>query len=86
MYDIVKTEFVFEETFANVEDLQSKLGAWVWRYNKERIHSSLGYITPVESCEIAYADNPSNANREEFILMVDLKSKGYFNTAKKNTD
>ena len=56
MYDIVKTEFVFEETFANVEDLQSKLGAWVWWYNNERIHSSLGYITPVESCEIGATD------------------------------
>ena len=49
MYDIVKTEFVFEENFANLEDLQSKLSSWVWWYNNERLHSSLGYKTPVES-------------------------------------
>jgi len=29
MYDIVKTEFVFEENFKDLYDLQSKLSAWV---------------------------------------------------------
>lgn len=48
MYDIVKTEFIFEEIFANLEDLKHKLSAWVWWYNNERIHSSLNYKTPVE--------------------------------------
>lgn len=51
MYDIVKTEFVFEETFTNLADLQAKLASWVWWYNNERIHSSIGYMTPVESRE-----------------------------------
>lgn len=49
MYDIVKTEFIFEETFTDTADLQNKLAAWVWWYNNERLHSSLGYKTPVES-------------------------------------
>lgn len=49
MYDIVKTEFVFEESFKDLNDLQSKLSAWVWWYNNERLHSSLGFKTPVES-------------------------------------
>jgi transposase InsO family protein len=51
MYDIVKTEFIYEERFTSPKDLQDKLSAWVWWYNNERIHSSLGYITPVESRE-----------------------------------
>lgn len=49
MYDIVKTEFVFGENFTDLQDLEHKLAGWVWWYNNERLHSSLGYITPVES-------------------------------------
>jgi len=49
MYDIVKTEFVFDESFKDLNDLQSKLSAWVWWYHNERFHSSLGFKTPVES-------------------------------------
>ena len=59
MYDIVKTEFIFEEIFADLADLQIKLAAWVWWYNNERLHSSLGYKSPVESresCEIGVTD------------------------------
>ena len=59
MYDIVKTEFIFEEYFADLADLQIKLAAWVWWYKNERVHSSLGYKTPVESlklCEIGVTD------------------------------
>lgn len=60
MYDIVKTEFVYDETFTDVNDLRSKLSAWVWWYNNERIHSSLGYKTPIESresCDIGATDD-----------------------------
>lgn len=51
MYDIVKTEFIFGESFEDLEDLQKKLALWVWWYNNERIHSSLGYKTPLESSQ-----------------------------------
>lgn len=51
MYDIVKTEFIYGETFSDLADLQSKLSGWVWWYNNERLHSSLGYKTPIESCQ-----------------------------------
>ena len=60
MYDIVKTEFVFDESFKDLNDLQAKLSAWVWWYNNERLHSSLGFKTPVESrdsCEIGVTDD-----------------------------
>lgn len=59
MYDIVKTEFLFGEKFTDLADLQAKLSAWVWWYNNERLHSSLGYQTPVESrksCEIGVTE------------------------------
>lgn len=70
MYDIVKTEFVFDEKFADLEDLRSKLSSWVWWYNNERLHSSLGYKTPVESrktCEIGVtSDKLANKKYQKF--------------------
>lgn len=66
MYDIVKTEFVYGERFSDLADLRLKLASWVWWYNNERIHSSLGYKTPVESresCEIGVTDQ-SIANKK----------------------
>lgn len=79
MYDIVKTEFVFEESFANVDDLQSKLSAWVWWYNNERIHSSLGYMTPVrsrQSCEIGAMDEKmANKKYQKFWRQVAVHSQ-----------
>jgi len=76
MYDIVKTEFIFEESFKDLEDLQSKLADWVWWYNNERLHSSLGYKTPVESrknCEIgATTDKIPNKKYKNFWNKVTL--------------
>jgi transposase InsO family protein len=52
MYDILKTEFIFDEVFADLENLKKRLGDWVWWYNNKRLHGSLGMITPVESRQI----------------------------------
>ena len=42
-------EYIYRETFNNVKEI--KIGVFeyieMW-YNRERIHSSLGYITPQE--------------------------------------
>ena len=43
-----KKEFVYQEIFETMIDLQVKLAAWVWWYNNERLHSSLDYLTPRE--------------------------------------
>ena len=76
MYDIVKTEFIFEESFKDLEDLQAKLNAWVWWYNNERIHSSLGYKSPVESrktCEIGVTDDKiANKKYQDFWKKIAL--------------
>ena len=55
MYDILKTEFVFDESFKDLKDLQTKLASWVDWYNNRRLHGSLGMKTPSESrhmCDI----------------------------------
>lgn len=49
MYNILKTEFVFDETFSDLNDLRVKLASWVDWYNNRRLHGSLGMKTPVES-------------------------------------
>jgi len=49
MYDILKTEFIFDEIFTNLENLQKRLDDWVWWYNNKRLHGSLGMIPPVMS-------------------------------------
>lgn len=76
MYDIVKTEFIFEENFNDLEDLQSKLSGWVWWYNNERLHSSLGYKTPVESrqcCEVGATDKKiANKKYQKFWKKVSV--------------
>lgn len=48
-YSIVKTEFVFDETFSDLNDLRIKLASWVYWYNNHRLHGSLGMKTSVES-------------------------------------
>lgn len=47
-FKIIKTEFVWNETFADLEELKLKLWDYVHWYNHHRIHSSLGYLTPVQ--------------------------------------
>ena len=48
MYSIIKTEFVFNEEFADFDELELKWFDYVNWYNNVRIHGSLGYQTPAE--------------------------------------
>lgn len=47
-FKIIKTEFVYNQTFSNLHELKYKLADYVNWYNNHRIHSSLGYLTPRE--------------------------------------
>jgi len=47
-FKIIKTEFVQNQTFANLDVLKLQLADYVNWFNNHRIHSSLGYLTPVE--------------------------------------
>jgi Transposase and inactivated derivatives len=46
-FKIIKTEFVKNQTFTNLADLKLQLSDYVNWFNNHRIHSSLGYLTPV---------------------------------------
>jgi transposase InsO family protein len=47
-FKVFKTEFVYPNVFTSLEQLQIELFDYVHWYNNIRIHSSLGYLTPVE--------------------------------------
>lgn len=45
---IPKAELVHRETFGTTRELRAKLSDYVHRYDNFRIHSTLGYMSPVE--------------------------------------
>lgn len=47
-FKIIKTEFVWNEMFTELEELKLKLWNYVNWYNHHRLHSSLGYQTPIQ--------------------------------------
>ncbi len=47
-FKIIKTEFVRNQTFSSLYHLQIELSDYVNWFNNHRIHSSLGYLTPVK--------------------------------------
>jgi transposase InsO family protein len=48
LYNIVKTELIFERTFDTLDDLELALFEFVNWYNNIRLHGSLGYLPPKE--------------------------------------
>jgi putative transposase len=49
---IMKTEFIYQNKFKTLEELQLELAEYIYWYNNLRIHGSLGYLTPVEYREL----------------------------------
>lgn len=47
-FKIIKTEFVRNQIFTSLYHLQIELAYYVNWFNNHRIHSSLGYLTPVK--------------------------------------
>ena len=48
MYNTLKIEMVFDESFENLDKLELRLFEYVNWYNNNRLHGSLGYYSPVE--------------------------------------
>ena len=45
---ILKAELIHREKFETLYELQLKLSDYVHWYNNKRMHSTLGYLSPVE--------------------------------------
>lgn len=52
-FKVFKTEFVYQHVFKSLAELQLQLSDYVNWYNNIRIHSSLGYQTPIQFRETA---------------------------------
>ncbi len=48
MNKILKIEFIYQNKFETLEELELQLAKYIYWYNHIRIHGSLGYISPVE--------------------------------------
>ena len=46
-FKTIKTEFVKNEIFTNTNELRQRFSAYAYWYNYNRLHSSLGYLTPM---------------------------------------
>jgi transposase InsO family protein len=51
----LRREFLDGKVFASIEDAQAQLDAWVWHYNHERPHQSIGRVPPIERFQLAEA-------------------------------
>ena len=47
-FKMIKTEFIYRQTFDSLQELETELAEYVAWYNTERPHSTLGYLTPLE--------------------------------------
>jgi putative transposase len=46
-FDSLKTEHVYREQYEDLRNAKAKIFQWIEVfYNRERIHSSLGYLSP----------------------------------------
>ena len=48
MNKVLKVEFIYQNKFETLEELELQLAEYIYWYNHIRIHGSLGYISPVE--------------------------------------
>ena len=44
----LKEEVIWPLEFDNLEEARTCIGEWIRYYNSEYVHSSLGYISPLE--------------------------------------
>lgn len=49
----LRREFLDGKVFASIADAQAQLDAWVWHYNHERPHQSIGRVPPIERFQLA---------------------------------
>jgi hypothetical protein len=49
----LRREFLDGKVFDSIADVQTKLDGWVWHYNHERPHQSIGHVPPIERFKLA---------------------------------
>jgi transposase InsO family protein len=46
MNKVLKVEFIYQNKFETLEELELQLAEYIYWYNNIRLHGSLGYISP----------------------------------------
>lgn len=64
----LRREFLDGKVFDSIADAQAQLDAWVWHYNHERPHQSLGGVAPIERFKLA-APRPGPAMADEPVVI-----------------
>jgi transposase InsO family protein len=54
----LRREFLDGKTFDSIADAQVQLDRWVWHYNHERPHQSIGRMPPIERFQLAAVTGP----------------------------
>jgi transposase InsO family protein len=52
LFNTIKTEFIKRNVFVSLEEFKYYLGKYITFYNTERLHSSLGYNSPLEYSQL----------------------------------
>jgi transposase InsO family protein len=52
----LRHEFLDGKVFANIDDAQAAIDAWVWTYNHDRPHQGIGMVAPWERFRLADPD------------------------------
>lgn len=55
----LKEEEVWVKEYETVEEAERSIGEWIYKYNHERIHSGLSYLTPIEFRKKWFAEHKS---------------------------
>ncbi|WEV68124.1 integrase core domain-containing protein [Bifidobacterium sp. ESL0769] len=45
---LIKKELIYRNTYTTGEQLRHDVNQYVWWYNNQRLHSTLGYLSPAE--------------------------------------
>lgn len=53
----LKEEEVWVKEYESVYEAEESIREWIYKYNNERIHSGLGYLTPIEFKEKWFAEH-----------------------------
>jgi putative transposase len=63
----LKEEEVWLKEYESISDAEQSIRDWIYKYNYERIHSSLGYLTPIEFKEKWFSEGENRSLLLSFV-------------------
>jgi len=66
----LKKEYIWPCAFESFQEAERAIDEAFIDYNEQRIHSSLGYLTPSEFLELWYADDDDEQEKEKLLNAI----------------